>query len=129
MSLSEIKRVFDEAADLAPPDAVFEKIHFSCSREDGFLARLDDWGRGQIVLAGMETHVCVLQTALPLLEVGYQVFLVADATGSRRPSDRNAAMARLAQADGIVVTAEMVLFEWLERGDTPTFREILKLIK
>lgn len=118
-----------ELAALAPDGAVFDKIHFSCAREPGVLERIAGSGRKQIVLAGMETHVCVLQSALSLVEAGYDVFLVTDATSSRQAIDRDAACARLQRAGGTLVTAEMVLFEWLERGDSPRFREVLKLIK
>ena len=114
---------------LAPEDAIFEKIAFACSRQEGFPARLQALGRKQIVVCGMEAHVCVLQSALALLAEGYAVYLVEDAVGSRRPADRDAAVARLRAAGGTVVTTEMVVFEWLERGDAPAFRELLALIK
>ena len=118
-----------ELSSLAPDHAAFDKIHFSCLREPGVAARITRLGRRQVVLAGMETHVCVLQTALSLLEADYQVFLATDATSSRRGADRDAAFARLERAGGTLVTAEMTVFEWLERGDTPAFRDLLKIIR
>jgi isochorismate hydrolase len=82
--------------------------------------------RPQIVIAGVETHVCVLQTALELAEEGKSVFVVADCVGSRRVSDRDLALARLRQ-DGIrIVSREMAAFEWLRQADTPLFREICR---
>jgi nicotinamidase-related amidase len=85
--------------------------------------------RPQVILTGTEAHVCVLQTAFGLQAMGFQVFLVADATGSRTPENRNAAIARM-QAGGIhVVTTEMVLFEWLQQAGTDNFRALLPLIK
>ena len=114
---------------LAPEGAAFDKIHFSALREPGVSDRIAALGRKQVVICGMEAHVCVLQSALSLLDAGYQVFLATDATSSRHAADRDAAFARFERAGGTLVTAEMVLFEWLERGDTPAFREVLKLIK
>lgn len=111
-----------------------EKIAFSCWRDDGIRARLQSLaaqGRDQIVVAGMETHVCVGQTSLSLLDksTGLEVYLVADAVGSRRPGDREAAIDRLRAAGARVVTQEMVAFEWLGRGGTPEFRDLIGMIK
>jgi nicotinamidase-related amidase len=86
-------------------------------------------GRQQIILTGMETHVCVLQTALGLLEAGFSVYLVADAASSRTPANRQLAIDRLHQAGAHIVSTEMVLFEWLERAGTDDFRALLPLIK
>jgi nicotinamidase-related amidase len=83
----------------------------------------------QVVLAGCEAHVCLLQTALGLLRAGLRVWVVANACGSRRASDHAAAMQRLAQAGATLVTHEMVLFEWLHDCRHPRFREVLGLIK
>ena len=116
------------ASELGPEHRI-EKRHFSCLAEPEFRGRLDRFGCKQAVLCGAETHVCVLQTALDLQAAGTQVFLVADATGSRDPRDRDVALARLAQAGGVVVTTEMVVFEWLRRADTPAFKDLLTLIK
>ena len=85
--------------------------------------------RNTIVVAGCEAHVCLLQTALGLLGAGRDVYVVENASGSRRPSDHAAAMRRLAQAGATVVTHEMVLFEWLHDCRHPRFREVLALIK
>ncbi|MFA7291253.1 MAG: hydrolase [Rhodocyclaceae bacterium] len=106
-----------------------EKMHFSCTREPGFLEKLAQTGRQQIVVTGMETHVCVLQTALGLLEAGYTVFLVEDASSSRTPANRAAALARLRAAGAHIVTTEMVVFEWLQKAGTDDFRALLPLIK
>jgi len=107
----------------------FEKTHFSCTREPGVLDLLQAEGRQQIILTGMEAHVCVLQTALGLHESGFSVFLVADATSSRTPENREAAVDRLRNAGVHIVTTEMVLFEWLEKACTDEFRAALPLIK
>lgn len=118
-----------EIAALAPEGAIMEKIHFSCADEPACAERMAAIGRPQVVIAGMEAHVCVMQTALGLKDASYQPFLVQDATGSRRHEDYAAAIERL-RADGIpIVTTEMVVFEWLNRADTPEFRDLLALIK
>lgn len=107
----------------------FEKLHFSCTREPGFLERLATTDRRQIIVTGMETHVCVLQTVLGLLEAGYTVFLVEDAASSRTPANRAAAIARMRDAGARIVTTEMVLFEWLQKAGTDDFRALLPLIR
>lgn len=119
----------NELLQLAAPEAVVEKIHFSCAFSPEVKARLDGLERTQIVVAGIEAHVCVLQTAIGLKEAGYQVAVVADACSSRAPANAQAAMERL-RANGIeVVTTEMVVFEWLHRAGTPVFKELSALIK
>lgn len=107
----------------------FEKMHFSCTGEPGVLEMLRAAGRRQIVLTGMETHVCVLQTAFGLVEAGFSVFLVADAASSRSPENRSAAIERMRAGGVHIVTTEMVLFEWLHRAGTDEFRAMLPLIK
>lgn len=107
----------------------FEKIHFSCTAEPGVLEMLKATGRQQVILTGMEAHVCVLQTALGLIEAGFSVFLVADAASSRTPENRRLAFERLQVAGAQIVSTEMVLFEWLEKAGNADFRAILPLIK
>jgi nicotinamidase-related amidase len=103
------------------------KMRFDACREAGFVERLGD--RPQIVVAGCEAHVCVLQTALGLLAAGKQVFLVRDAVGARRGESREAAIRRLERHGAEIVTTEMVVFEWLESAGHPRFREALALIR
>lgn len=103
---------------------VMRKDHFSCVAEPACRARIEAAGRGQIVIAGMEAHVCVMQTALDLAAAGRAVHVVADAISSRRPRDAEIALARMRGAGVVPVTREMVLFEWAERGATPLFREL-----
>lgn len=99
------------------------KMHFSAVA-DGCLAGTETDRRPQVVVCGMEAHVCVQQTALALRWQGKQVFLVAEAAGSRKPADRQLAIDRM-QDHGIeIVSREMVAFEWLERAGTDEFREI-----
>lgn len=106
------------------------KTHFDACA-DGLLqalhaARPD---ASQVVVAGCEAHVCMLQTALGLLRAGKRVWVVASASGSRRPADHAAAMARLARSGATIVTHEMVVFEWLGGCGHPRFRDVLAIVK
>jgi nicotinamidase-related amidase len=110
------------------PQAVLTKTTFSAVADPGFHALLPS-GVSEIVVAGCEAHVCVLQTVLGLLPGGHRVLLVADAVGSRDPADRTAAIDRARQHGAEIVTSEMVLFEWLRDAQHPKFREVQKLLK
>lgn len=108
---------------------VLRKVHFNALSEDHCKAHFESLGRRQPVVCGTEAHVCVLQTAHGLRASGYDTFIVADAVGSRKSHDRDTALSRMAAAQMTVVTAEMVLFEWIGRGDTSEFRQLLPMIK
>lgn len=113
-------------------DRVVAKLTFGACEGglDEALSAFDTPDRPRdVVIGGCETHVCLLQTALGLLEIGRRVWVVADATGSRHPADREAALARLAYAGVTVVTVEMVAFEWLRTAEHGHFRAISQLIK
>lgn len=115
--------------ELAAPDmAVLEKTHFDASRAPGFYDALPA-DRVDMVVAGCEAHVCVLQTVLGLLDAGRKVFVVADAIGSRDPANRQAAIARMERHGAEMVTTEMVLFEWLVSSEHPRFGEVMALIR
>jgi nicotinamidase-related amidase len=108
---------------LTSPEQVAEKQHFSCVAAK-CLEHLPGHERSQMVVAGTESHVCVLQTVLDLRAQGKEVFVVADAVGSRKPSDKELALARM-RAHGIeIVSREMVAFEWLKQAGTDVFREV-----
>jgi nicotinamidase-related amidase len=104
-------------------------MHVQATLEPGLEAWLAKEGARQIVVAGTEAHVCVLQTALGLIVKGYEIFLVADAVGSRRDRDRELAVDRLRSAGCRIVSSEMVVFEWVKIAATDEFRAILSLIK
>ncbi len=112
----------------AYPRAVLSKTTFSAAADPGFAALLPA-PPGEIVVAGCEAHVCVLATVLGLLGSGHRVFLAADATGSRDPADKAAAITRAAGRGAEIVTSEMVLFEWLRDSRHPKFRQVQKLLK
>jgi nicotinamidase-related amidase len=109
--------------ELLPAGAIAQKTHFSGVAAQ-CLAPLPGSDRTQIVLIGTEAHVCLLQTALELLEEGKEIYVVADAVGSRRELDRDLALARMRQEGARIVSREMVVFEWLGEAGTPLFREI-----
>lgn len=108
---------------------VFEKLHFSCMEDRVFAKALAALDRQQIVLAGMEAHICVVQTAASLLEAGYQVFVASDATASRSSESEQACLHRLSAAGVGIVTSEMVVFEWLGKAGTPSFKKMLPKVK
>ena len=107
---------------------VIEKTNFSCVKADGFNSALELAACKQVILTGMETHICVLQTALDLIEAGYEVFVVEDAVSSRTKSNQYNALQRLRQAGVIVTNVESLLFEWLQDASHPHFKTLSKLI-
>lgn len=122
-------RTLPELAPLLGSATLVEKLHFSCAEEPAYLRALETMDRDLPVVCGMEAHVCVLQTALGLAEAGYHVAVVADAVGSRRERDHDAAIDRM-RAEGLtIVTTEMVVFEWLGQAGTAAFKELSALIK
>jgi nicotinamidase-related amidase len=116
------------AALAAYPQDTLAKTTFSAAGDPGFAALLPA-GTREVVIAGCEAHVCVLQTALDLLDSGYRAVVAADAVGSRDPADADAGIARARQHGAEIVTSEMVLFEWLRDASHPRFRDVQKLLR
>ncbi|MHA1524441.1 MAG: isochorismatase family protein [Alphaproteobacteria bacterium] len=111
---------------------VLEKLHFSCARDPALAELLHmrrETGCDQVVVAGIEAHVCVGQTVLDLMERGFVVAVAADAISSRRTQDCAVALARFAAAGASVTTTEAVVFEWLEKAGTSQFKALSALIK
>jgi len=109
-----------------------DKTEFSVWRNEGIrkrIAELAQTGRREIVVTGMEAHVCVLQSAMDLVANELEVFVVADAVSSRAPGSRELAVQRLGQAGVGIVNTEMIAFEWLERAGSPEFKDLIGLIK
>jgi len=115
------------AAALA--DTPVTKLAFSCIRDEKSRWAVESCCRRQIVVTGVETHVCVLQTVLDLLAAGYQVHVPHDAVNSRRPADKEWALRRMETAGAVITSTESALFELLERCDTADFKTVAKLIK
>lgn len=111
---------------------VADKTEFSCMRNALLKDRLHDLrraGRSQVVVGGIEAHVCVLQTAIDLEAQGFEAFVVADAVSSRSKLSRKLALSRLQKSGVDVVDSEMVLFEWMERSGTREFKQLQALVK
>jgi len=105
------------------------KSSFSCCGAEEFMRQLQASGRRQLLLCGVETHVCVHQTALDLLAAGHEVHLAADAVASRNATNHAIALQRMQQAGAQLTSVEMALFEMLRDARHPKFRDILKLVK
>jgi len=110
-------------------ETVIEKVSFGCCGEPTFLEALKATGRTQVLITGMEAHVCVYQTVLGLLEDGYYVHLIRDAICSRNKTDYLAGVANAGQAGAVVTTAETVMFQMLQKSTHEQFRAVSKLIK
>jgi len=110
-------------------ETVIEKVSFGCCGEATFLEALKNTGRSQVLITGMEAHVCVYQTVLGLLEDGYYVHLIRDAICSRNKTDYLAGVANAVQAGAVVTTAETVMFQMLQESTHEQFRAVSKLVK
>jgi len=115
--------------DLIVPWQPIEKICFSCFGNDNFLKKLKKLKRDNIILCGIESHVCITQTALDGLKSGYSVFFVKDAISSRTENNRETGFERMAQAGAIPVSTEMAMFELLKEAGTAKFKQMVSLIK
>jgi nicotinamidase-related amidase len=105
------------------------KRSFSCWRESLFLKALEATARKQIIIAGIETHVCVFQTAADLLQKGYEVQVAHDAVGSRTAANKEVGLNRM-RAKGVDITSvESCLFELLETSACPEFKQVLRYLK
>ena len=118
-----------EVAGLLTGLEPINKASFSCCVAEAFNARLDALGRRQILLCGIETHVCVYQTAVDLISRGVEVTIVADAVSSRTEQNRQIALATLARRGAHISTTEMALFELLRTAQHPQFRQVARLVK
>lgn len=114
---------------LLRPERIIQKLTFTACGATNLLDQLREANRRQVVLTGLETHICVEQTALDLLAAGFEVFVVADAVSSRRPLDRQIAFELLRQSGAVVTTAESAIFEWLQHAADPKFKDVLKLVR
>ncbi len=106
-----------------------DKKRFSCAECLEWDPSKEDENCYQIVVAGIESHVCVLQTTFDLIALGYRVFVPADAVASRSKMDWEFALKRLSLAGATIVTTESVMFEWCETSDIPEFKQISKLVQ
>lgn len=122
--------VVPDIAAVLPDDATsLDKMCFSCGGSDDFLSALEATKRRQVVLCGVETHICVCQTAHDLLHRGYQVHVAADGVSSRSLEKHKLGMERIRDAGARPCAAEAAVYEWLNEAGTPEFKEILTLVK
>jgi len=120
-----ITPVSDSLGDIQP----LVKMTFSCCGLTGLPRTMKEKGIEQVILTGIETHVCVLQTALDLIDGGFQVHLLTDAVSSRYVADEETALRRLSREGVVLSTIETALFELLTTAGAPEFKEVSKLIK
>ncbi len=105
------------------------KLLFSCRECEAALQPLLDAGRHKLLVCGVEAHVCVQQTVYDLLAAGWEVYVAADAVGSRTEFDARTALGRMASGGAVVTSTEAALFEWCERAGTPEFKRIAQLVR
>jgi isochorismate hydrolase len=111
------------------PDCVpVTKMTFSAARQSEFAKKLDGLSRSNIILTGIETHICIMQTALELLP-DFNIHIVSDAVSSRSLENKNIALQRLNQSGAVVSSTEMVIYELLERAGTEEFKKVHELVK
>jgi len=123
--------VVAEVAEVLPATACdpLDKLCFSCMGSEAFSRRVAEMGRRQILLCGVETHICVSQTALDLAHQGYQVHVAADAVSSRTLEKHKLGMERMRDNSILPCAAEAAVYEWLREAGTPEFKSLLKLVK
>ncbi len=124
-TVPQVRRAFEETSGYTP----IEKLCFSCVRNDAFHDALQRLGRKQIIVAGVETHVCMFQTVRDLLDGGYEITIVADAASSRTAENKDIAVRRMIADGAKLSSTEMVLFDLLVESGTDEFRAIAKLVK
>lgn len=112
--------------EAGPDTEYFSKMEFSCARNTEIMNKIKESGKKQIIIAGIEAHICVTQTALDLQAAGYEVFVVSNACSSRQPVQAVVAFQRLLRHGIDMVSVEMVIFEWLEKAGSEEFKHISK---
>ncbi len=123
--------IIPEIAQAAPGIEPLEKTSFGCFGQSGFLSHLKDRAprANSLLMAGVESHICVMQTVLGALEAGYLVHVAADATSSRTRENWQLGLARMERAGAVISSAEMMVYELLRVSGTPEFKAILPLLK
>jgi nicotinamidase-related amidase len=124
--LDVIPEVKAHLPPLLPP---FDKLTFSCYADPGFASELNRSGRKQVLMCGVEAHICISQTALGMIAAGFQVHVCTDAVSSRTVENWRVGLEKIRQAGGLVTSMEAALFELLQQAGTADFREILEIVK
>jgi len=118
-----------EIVDALGTGDYIEKSAFSCCDDENFMKEIDSHNKKFVIIAGIESHVCVLQTTIDLLEKGYTPVVVEDCVSSRSPENKSVAIKRMRQEGAIITTFESILFELLRYSGTDSFKAISKLVK
>jgi len=121
--------IVPELKDLLANSPKFRKLSFSCCGDSVFMKKLGEARRKTVITCGIETHICVLQTVLDLLRLGYLVLVVRDGTSSHALIDAETALERMRRAGAMIGTTEAVIYELTERAGTEQFRKILEIVK
>lgn len=121
-TLSELKQ-------RAPAATCYEKLTFSCCGNEAFIDQMEESGRTQVIVSGMETHVCVLQTVIDLLGEGFDVHIVKDAVMSRSSDNKQTAIEAMVLAGAVPASTESVVFQLLKIAGTESFKKLSKLVK
>jgi len=121
-TVPEVKEVFKEYGPI-------EKVIFSCCGPPEFLEKLEELGAKTIMIAGIESHICVQQTTLDIIHAGYAVHVISDAISSRTMWNLSVGIEKMRQFGAVISSTEMAMYEIMERADTPEFKEVLKLVK
>jgi len=114
---------------IAPNTPIIEKSAFSVVKEKGFLETLKTYGKNQIVICGIETHVCVHQSASDLIDEGFEVYVAKDACASRNKYEFKQGIERMQENGAKISCVEIIIFEWLRSSKNPYFKEVQALIK
>ncbi|TCD48781.1 hydrolase [Chlorobium sp. N1] len=122
-------KTVDSLMELLPGAEPVEKLSFSCCGDEDFMSRLRAFSRNDILLAGMETHVCVYQTAVELLDFGYNVHLLTDAVSSRSEENRSLGIRCIEKAGASLSSTEMAMFELLREAGTERFKAVSAIVK
>ena len=124
-----LQKIVAEITAILGDHQLFEKSCFSCCQLEGFMKGLEGLGRKQVMVTGIEAHVCVNQTAHDLLGAGYQVHLIMDAIASRFPKNQEVGVQKMLSSGAIPSSTEVALFEMLRESQTETFKAVQRLIK
>jgi len=128
-NLEGLGMTIPEVAHLLPDIQRIRKFSFSCCGSDRFIQTLKRVNRKQVLISGIETHVCVYQTAADLLNLGYEVQVVTDAVSSRTAENRHIGLERIKDAGAALTSTETALFELLRVAEGAKFKELLKIVK